>query len=84
LLQHRDQQMLATCFFDSDGKKPEPLVTVWEPKAYPPLQEYYESGMTSPRNFLQQTNVLVIEAPDKRILTNINSPEELKKFQTGQ
>lgn len=83
LLQHRDPHKLATCFFDSDGENPEPLVALWETKAHPFLRAFYESGMTSPRNFLKQADVHMIAAPDSNILTNINSPEELKKFQDG-
>lgn len=83
LIARRKPGCAATCFFDSDGKNPEPLVTLWEPTAYPELLTYYQGGQTSPRNFLQQHNTNIILPPAKNILTNINSPEDLKKFQAG-
>jgi molybdopterin-guanine dinucleotide biosynthesis protein A len=80
LLKKRDASKVATCFFDSDGKRPEPLVTVWEPRAYPLLQKFRHEGKISPRDFLSKHEVYMIEIPDKNALANINSPEELKNF----
>jgi molybdopterin-guanine dinucleotide biosynthesis protein A len=80
LLKKRDASKVATCFFDSDGKKPEPLVAVWEPRAYPLLQKFQSAGKISPRDFLSQHDTNIIEIPDRNALANINNPEELKKF----
>ncbi|HYF70373.1 MAG TPA: molybdenum cofactor guanylyltransferase [Ohtaekwangia sp.] len=73
LLRHRDTTKLATCFYDSDGKKPEPLFTLWEPIAAKPLQIFYEQGNISPRQFLMTHPIQIIHAPDRAVLTNINS-----------
>ena len=54
LLKKRDTNKVATCFFDSDGKNPEPLITIWEPRAYPLLLSFQKSGKISPRDFLKQ------------------------------
>ncbi len=80
LISHRSKDHVATCFFDSEGKNPEPLVTIWEPTAYVPLLEFYNSGKLSPRLFLKQSPVNTVKIPDSRALLNINSPEELLKF----
>jgi molybdenum cofactor guanylyltransferase len=80
LLNHRDQSKTATCFFDSDGKNPEPLFTIWEPSAYEDLQQFYAEGKISPRDFLKQANVHIISVPDARSLININSEEEWEQF----
>jgi molybdopterin-guanine dinucleotide biosynthesis protein A len=80
LVANRDQTKVATCFFDSDGEKPEPLLTIWEAQAYPLLLDFYNNGKKSPREFLMQQNTNVIEAPSKKYLVNINDPEDLKKF----
>jgi molybdopterin-guanine dinucleotide biosynthesis protein A len=53
LIAHRVNSCTATCFVDSDGQNPEPLVTLWEPVAYPELQKFHDGGQTSPRKFLQ-------------------------------
>lgn len=82
LLSHRDTSKTATCFFDSDGKKPEPLFAIWEPSAYPLLLGYYEAGNKSPREFLMRENIQVMEIPDKKFLLNINDREELNKFKS--
>jgi molybdopterin-guanine dinucleotide biosynthesis protein A len=80
LLNQRDTNKMATCFVDSDGKHPEPLLALWEARAAAPLKKYYESGGISPREFLKQQNILLLQPPDKRIYQNINTPDELNDF----
>lgn len=80
LLSKRDTNKVATCFFDSDGKNPEPLVTIWEPKSYPLLLDFFKAGRVSPRDFLKHEKTNIIEIPDRRVLMNINNPEGLEKF----
>lgn len=80
LIKNRDHGKIATCFKDSDDEKPEPLFTIWEPQAYPLLLDFYNQKKISPRSFLQQHDILLLDVPDKKVLTNINSQEELKKF----
>jgi len=80
LIFHRSKDHFATCFFDSEEKNPEPLFTIWEPKAYVALEKFYNSGKVSPRDFLKQSFVKIIKLPDVSVLLNINSPEELQKF----
>jgi molybdopterin-guanine dinucleotide biosynthesis protein A len=80
LLDRRDPEKVATCFLDSDGKKPEPLLTLWEPKAFPFLQSYYDQGKISPRDFLIMHEIQLITAPNRNVFTNINSPDDLKQF----
>jgi molybdenum cofactor guanylyltransferase len=80
LLKYRNTNKTATCFIDSDGKHPEPLLALWEAKAAIPLKKYYESGGISPREFLKQQDILLLQPPDKRIYCNINTPDELDDF----
>ena len=82
LLKKRDINKVATCFFDSDGKNPEPLIAIWEPRAYPLLLSFQKSGKISPRDFLKHEDTHIIEIPDRNALANINSPEELEKFRS--
>lgn len=83
LISKRDATKVATCFYDSDGKNPEPLVAIWEPRAYPLMLNFYKSGKISPRDFLKHEDVNIIQIPDRNALVNINSPEELDKFRSN-
>lgn len=80
LMDRRDPEKVATCFLDSDGKKPEPLLTIWEPKSFPFLQAFYNSKQISPRRFLMQHAIGLHTAPNRDILTNINSPDDLMQY----
>lgn len=84
LFAHRDESKTATCFYDSEGKNPEPLFTIWEPSASDELLQFYNAGKISPRDFLKQANTNIISVPDTRSLLNINSEEEWKQFKKDQ
>jgi molybdopterin-guanine dinucleotide biosynthesis protein A len=77
LWQGRNQQKLATCFLHSPENFPEPLLTVWEPKAFPLLLDFAQDGNISPRAFLEQSDVQTLKAPNKQILLNINYPRDI-------
>ena len=83
LISNRSINHIATCFFDSEGKNPEPLLTLWEPQSASLLKQFYEAGNISPRDFLKQSNANILPVPDKRVLRNINSPDELTDFLSG-
>src|SRR5690606_32391467 len=78
LLQQRKAKKVATCFYDSDSQWPEPLYSVWEPVANPLLAEFYKRGNISPRDFIRQHDVNSIPSPDRKILMNINTPEDFE------
>ncbi|MEP2667789.1 MAG: NTP transferase domain-containing protein [Cyclobacteriaceae bacterium] len=80
LLDHRDTTRVATCFYDSDGKLPEPLLTIWEPASAVLLKAFYENGKSSPREFLTTANSKLVTAPDQKALKNINKPEDFDEF----
>jgi molybdopterin-guanine dinucleotide biosynthesis protein A len=84
LIKHRSSNHIATCFFDSEGKNPEPLLTLWEPQSASLLKEFYDAGNISPRDFLKHSNVNIISVADARALRNINSPDELDDFLKGK
>ncbi|WP_165823913.1 molybdenum cofactor guanylyltransferase [Pseudochryseolinea flava] len=80
LIDHRDPKKLATCYVDSDGEKPEPLFTLWEPAALPHLQKFYLAGEFSPRKFLIEHPVNLLIPTSKKFYRNVNSPEDLSAF----
>jgi molybdenum cofactor guanylyltransferase len=80
LIDHRDPSKIATCYYDSDGKCPEPLLTLWEQSAGILLKDFFHTGEFSPRSFLMKHPINILTAPDPKILININSPDELNRF----
>jgi Molybdopterin-guanine dinucleotide biosynthesis protein A len=80
LLAGRDPSKLATCFYHEAEKFPEPLLTLWEPAAFPLLLRYVQGGQISPRDFLNTHPVQLLIPEDPRILLNINSHEEYLRF----
>jgi molybdenum cofactor guanylyltransferase len=76
LLRHRDPSALATAYKSAHDGLPEPLCTIWEPAAAPPLAEYQAAGGHCPRKFLLRHAARLIDPSDLRALDNINTPEE--------
>jgi molybdopterin-guanine dinucleotide biosynthesis protein A len=77
LLSQRDPNRLATCFVHPLEGAPEPLLTVWEPAAFPLLLENAEEGNISPRSFLRSSEVKQIAVTDPTLFENINYPHQL-------
>jgi len=79
LIQHRNPSKVATTFFNKETKFPDPLVTIWEPKAYPRLLHFLSLGYSCPRKVLINSNTEVIKPHNEDILLNANSPDEYGK-----
>lgn len=79
LLSERDPSKLATCFHNPETNFPEPLITLWEPRAYPVLLQFLTLGYSCPRKVLINSDVKEIQVPDQQILLNVNTPEEKKQ-----
>ena len=78
LIAHRDPSVMATAFRDASGL-PEPLITIWEPRAYPLLLLALSEGLSCPRKILMNTGVQLLHAPDISELQNVNDPSERLK-----
>ncbi len=76
LVSHRNASKVATAFLDSEGQFPEPLVTIWEPKAYPILLQFLSQGYSCPRKVLINSDIELLTAPNVSEFRNINFPEE--------
>lgn len=74
LLEGRNPLAVATAFWDSDHRGPEPLVSIWEPAAGPLLSRFYASGQRSPRRFLVENGVHLVESPGGQVFENVNLP----------
>jgi molybdenum cofactor guanylyltransferase len=81
LLQHRDPARIATTFQSPFDGLPEPLITIWEPSAYPLLETFLSGGYTCPRKALIRNieQVTILTPPDSNALMNANTPEDMQK-----
>lgn len=82
LVKGRDASQLATCFHNPDMGFPEPLITLWEPRAYPALLYFLSLGYSCPRKVLINSDVKTLELKDTQVLTNVNTPEEYEKVKS--
>ncbi|MBX2962557.1 MAG: molybdenum cofactor guanylyltransferase [Cyclobacteriaceae bacterium] len=83
LIDHRNPEKIATCFWDSTGKLPEPLLALWETSANNLLSDYYTNSGFSIREFLCHHPVNMVTATTPNWLKNINSFQELNHFRNS-
>ncbi len=78
LIKNRNLSAIATAFRSPDSKDafPEPLITIWEPRAYPILLSFLAQGVSCPRKVLINSNTHLLDAPNLDALKNVNTPEE--------
>jgi molybdenum cofactor guanylyltransferase len=72
LVAGRNTSAIATAFWDNEHRGPEPLVSIWEPAAGSLLTRFYQSGQRSPRRFLLENGVHLLESPGGNVLENVN------------
>ena len=76
LLEARNPAKLATAFKSPTGLLPEPLIAIWESHAHPSLLQFLSEGYASPRKFLINSDIELIDAKRPQVLMNVNRPEE--------
>lgn len=79
LVNSRNPKKLATCFYNPETEFPEPLITIWEPRAYPVLLDFLSQGYSCPRKVLINSDIEMIEMKDVIRMKNSNTPEERDK-----
>ncbi|MCA6073490.1 NTP transferase domain-containing protein [Fulvivirga sedimenti] len=84
LVNERDESKVATCFHNPETNFPEPLITLWEPRAYPRLLHFLAKGYSCPRKALINSDSNEIKVPNPDVLTNVNTPEELERIKNRQ
>ncbi|WP_438972838.1 molybdenum cofactor guanylyltransferase, partial [Polaribacter sp.] len=77
LLKHRNPSKVATAIKGKNKEFVEPLITIYEPKAYPILLQYLAQGYSCPRKMLINSDVEIVEIDDD-FIRNVNTPEEFK------
>jgi molybdenum cofactor guanylyltransferase len=76
LLNNRNSEKYATAFENLDEHFPEPLLTIYEPKIFPKLQEAINQGKKSPMKVLQNLDIELLQEFDNSWIRNINTIEE--------
>ena len=80
LLQNRNPSKIATTIKGKEQQFLEPLITLYEPKAYPKLLSYLSQGYSCPRKVLINSEVEIIEVDD-HLIQNVNTPQEFELTQ---
>jgi molybdopterin-guanine dinucleotide biosynthesis protein A len=76
LVAGRQPARLATAFRSPGNEFPEPLITIFEPRAYPELLRFLGLGYSCPRKMLINSDVEVLPTPGGEALRNVNTPAE--------
>jgi molybdopterin-guanine dinucleotide biosynthesis protein A len=82
LIKNRNPDTVATTFFNKENNAPDPLFTIYEPKAADLLVAYVKSGNKSPKIFLQNADIQLIQLENIDFLKNINTKEEFDKLKS--
>ena len=80
LFKNRNKAALATVFSNPVDELPEPMLGIWEAHGLVKLLDFYKNGNQSPRQFLKNNNVEILESPTNALLFNVNTPEEKDKL----
>jgi molybdenum cofactor guanylyltransferase len=80
LLKHRNSEKFATAFGNPDEHFPEPLLTIYEPRIFPQLQEAMHQGKKSPMKVLQNLDIELLQEFDSQWIMNINTVKERTKL----
>ncbi len=85
LVENRNPLKIATAYYNQERKHPEPLLTIWEPRAYRIILDALGRGETCPRHILQNSDYQKLIAIDTQELQNVNTQEDheaiLKKLE---
>ena len=78
LIKNRNPSLTATSFKSPESKEgfPEPLIAIWEPRAYPTLLQFLAQGISCPRKVLINSEIELLTPPLSEALMNVNTPEE--------
>jgi len=82
LVGFRNPSKVATAFNSPASEFPEPLISIWEPRAYPILLQFLAQGYACPRKVLINSNVELLDAKRPEALRNVNKPDEMEDVKT--
>ncbi len=78
LIENRNSHLTATSFKSPESKEgfPEPLIAIWEPRAYPTLLQFLAQGISCPRKVLINSEIELLTPSVETALMNVNTLEE--------
>ena len=78
LIEKRNPHLTATSFRSPQSAEgfPEPLIAIWEPRAYPTLLQFLAQGISCPRKVLINSDIALLDPSVPEALTNVNTLEE--------
>lgn len=76
LINQRDSRQFATAVQGKSQPFPEPLIAIYEPRAYARLLQFLTLGYACPRKLLINSDMATLKFKDETPLTNANTPEE--------
>ncbi|NLR92429.1 NTP transferase domain-containing protein [Flammeovirga agarivorans] len=77
LISKRDPSKLATLYKAKDTGAPQPLLGIWEPRAYLKLLQALAFGKNSLRDILEDANIKLIEPLSDHMLSEVDTMDEL-------
>lgn len=77
LIDCRNTQKVATAFRGVDNPFPEPLITIYEPRAYQRFLSFLSLGYACPRKVLINSDVEEVLIEDMQYIINANTKEEM-------
>ena len=79
LVARRNPFAMATCYKNDEKGWPEPLCTIYEPKASTKLGIYLAHGKPCPRKVLMNSKIELLSPINGSVLNNVNTLEQLKE-----
>jgi molybdenum cofactor guanylyltransferase len=82
LISSRNPNKIATACYNPETEFPDPLFTIWEPKAYHTLLSYLSIGYSCSRKVLINSEIELLHLNDPKVLKNANTPEDREEIFT--
>lgn len=79
LVNHRAYSKVASAYKSPTDDFPEPLIAIWEPRAYPILLQFLAQGYSCPRKVLINSTIELLIADNVEALENVNAPDEMDR-----
>lgn len=80
LIEQRDQRKFATAIQGIDQVFPEPLIAIYEPRAYERLLRFLSLGYACPRKLLINSDIATSLAKNENVIANANTPAERQRI----
>ena len=80
LIEKRNPTKVATAVRGHGNPFPEPLISIYEPRAYPRMLQFLSLGYACSRKVLINSDVELWDIDDNELILNVNTVEEKKAF----